>query len=59
MRGRGLRKKVELTTISSVLSSYGSDSSPSGLSRSPLMKVPLELFTSLMKILMTGRRVVR
>jgi hypothetical protein len=38
------------TTMSSDLSLYGSLSRPSGLSRSPLMKVPLELLTSLMKI---------
>ena len=36
------------TTISSDLSSNGSDSSPSGLSLSPLMNVPFELLTSLM-----------
>ena len=39
-----------LTTMSSLLSSYGSDSRPSGESRSPLIKVPLELLTSLMNI---------
>jgi hypothetical protein len=36
------------TTMSPVLSSKGSDSAPSALSLSPLIKVPLELFTSLM-----------
>lgn len=36
------------TTMSSDLSSNGSDSSPSGLSLSPLMNVPFELLTSLM-----------
>ena len=40
--------------MSSVFSSYGSDSRPSGLSRSPLMKVPFELFTSLMYIFVAG-----
>ena len=38
------------TTMSSDLSLYGSLSRPSGLSRSPLMKVPLELLESLMYI---------
>jgi hypothetical protein len=36
--------------MSSDLSSYGSDSRDSALRRSPLMKVPLEDLTSLMKI---------
>lgn len=44
------KSKGKHTTISSFLSSNGSDSTPSGLSRSPLMNVPLELFTSLMYI---------
>lgn len=43
-------EKTPRTTMSSLLSSNGSDSRPSGLSRSPLMKVPLELLTSLMNI---------
>lgn len=43
------------TTMSSDLSSYGSLSRPSGLRRSPLMNVPLELLTSLMKIYSTKR----
>jgi hypothetical protein len=38
------------TTVSSFFSSKGSDSTPSGLSRSPFMKVPFELFTSLIYI---------
>jgi hypothetical protein len=38
----------KLTTISSLLSSKGSDSWPSTLSLSPLINVPFELFTSLM-----------
>jgi hypothetical protein len=38
------------TTILSDLSSYSSLPSPSGLSSSPLMNVPLEPLTSLMKI---------
>jgi hypothetical protein len=37
-----------LTTMSSDFNSNGSDSKPSPLSLSPLMKVPLELLTSLM-----------
>ena len=37
-----------LTTMSSDFKSNGSDSRPSPLSLSPLMKVPLELLTSLM-----------
>ena len=41
-------KRRRRTTMSPVLSSKGSDSAPSALSRSPLIKVPLELFTSLM-----------
>ena len=36
------------TTMSSLLSSNGSDSRPSALRRSLLMKVPFELLTSLM-----------
>ena len=42
--------EVVRTTMSSDLSSKGSDSTASALSRSPLMKVPLDDFTSLMKI---------
>jgi hypothetical protein len=49
------KRRGERTTMSSDLSSYGSLSRPSGLRRSPLMKVPLELFTSLMKIYRNGR----
>jgi hypothetical protein len=45
-----VRELFVLTTISFDLSSYNSLSSPSGLSHSPLMKVPLELLTSLMNI---------
>ena len=40
--------EIRRTTMSPVLSSKGSDSAPSALSLSPLMKVPFELFTSLM-----------
>jgi hypothetical protein len=48
--GEGGKVGVEIrrTTMSPVLSSKGSDSAPSALSLSPLIKVPLELFTSLM-----------
>ena len=47
---RAWRVTLRRTTISSVFSSNGSDSRPSALSRSLLMNVPFELFTSLMKI---------
>jgi hypothetical protein len=40
--------EIQRTTMSPVLSSKGSDSAPSALSLSPLIKVPFELFTSLM-----------
>ena len=43
-----------LTATSSVLSSNGCDSTPSGLRRVPLMKVPLEDFTSLIYICSGG-----
>jgi len=48
--GGGGKAGVEIrrTTMSPVLSSKGSDSAPSALSLSPLIKVPFELFTSLM-----------
>lgn len=42
------REGTRHTTMSLVLSSNGSDSAPSGLSLSPLIKVPFELLTSLM-----------
>ncbi len=42
------RAEMQRTTMSPVLSSKGSDSAPSALSLSPLIKVPFELFTSLM-----------
>jgi hypothetical protein len=47
-REEGCEERMTHTTISLVLSSNGSDSAPSALSLSPLMKVPFELFTSLM-----------
>jgi len=46
----GTRNGNMHTTISSLLSSNGSGSRLSGLGRSPLMNVLLELLTSLMKI---------
>ena len=46
--GGGRKEGTRHTTMSLVLSSNGSDSAPSGLSLSPLIKVPFELFTSLM-----------
>ena len=50
-------KNSTRTTMSSLLSSNGSDSVLSLLSRSPLMKVPLELLTSLMYICSRGQKV--
>lgn len=49
MVSRGFdEQEVVHTTMSSLLSSNGSDSRPSALRRSLLMKVPFELLTSLM-----------
>lgn len=44
------RESVKPTTMSSLFSSYGSLSTPSGERRTPLMNVPFEDLTSLMKI---------
>ena len=40
-------RKTGITTMSSLFSSYGSDSTASILRRSPFINVPLELLTSL------------
>lgn len=49
-RGRYMALGREHTTMSSVLSSKGGDSMPSWLRRAPLIKVPFEDLTSLIKI---------
>ena len=46
--GRWGVERWRCTTMLPVLSSKGSNSAPSALSHSPLINVPLELFTSLM-----------